>query len=141
MARKLLGEILRQKGKITPEQLQDALGRQRETEEVLGHILFHIGAVSERDLQEAWGIQLGREFIDLRQTLLSAELIAKLDGDLARRYTAVPVREEGGAVVVAIANPLDVRALGDIAKNIGQPVKSAVASASDLEDTIQKYYG
>ena len=141
MARKLLGEILRQKGKITPEQLQDALGRQRETEEVLGHILFHIGAVSERDLQEAWGIQLGREFIDLRQTLLSAELIAKLDGDLARRYTAVPVREEEGAVVVAIANPLDVRALGEIAKNIGQPVKSAVASASDLEDTIQKYYG
>ena len=139
--RKLLGEILRESGKISSEQLEEALGRQRDTEEVLGHILFDLGAVSERDLQEAWGIQLGREFIDLKQTLLSAELIRKLSGNLARRYCAIPVREEHGAVVVAMANPLDVRALGEIAKEMGKSVRSAIASASELEEAIEKYYG
>jgi len=140
MARKLLGEILREKGKVSPEQLREALSRQRDSAEILGHILFHLGAVSERDLQEAWGIQLGQEFIDLRQTLLSADLIGRLSGELARRHGVIPVREEEGTVVVAMSNPLDVRALGDIAKDLGQPVKSAVASASDLEEAIQKYY-
>jgi len=140
MPRKLLGEILRENGKITAEQLREALARQRETEEILGHILFDVGAVSERDLQEAWGVQLGREFIDLRQTLLSSELIGRLSGDLARRYSAIPVREEDGTVIIAMVNPLDVRALGEIAKHIGAPVKSAIASASDLDDAIAKYY-
>ena len=63
--RKLLGEILRESGKITTEQLEEALGRQRDTEEVLGHILVDLGAVSERDRQEAWGSQLGRACSDL----------------------------------------------------------------------------
>ena len=140
MARKLLGEILREKGKITAEQLKEALGRQRETKEVLGHILYHLGDVTEGDLQEAWGIQLGMEYIDLRQTLLSAELIGKLSSEIARRCWAIPVREEDGTIVVAIANPLDVRALGEIAKHMGSPVKSAIASACELEEAIEKYY-
>ena len=140
MARKLLGEILRESGKITPEQLGQALQRQRETEEVLGHILFDLGAVSERDLQEAWGVQLGREFVDLHQTLLSAELIERFGGELARRHCAIPVREEGGTVVVAMAYPLDVRALAEMARRLGRPVRSAIASASELDDAIQKYY-
>ena len=140
MARKLLGEILRESGKITPEQLGHALQLQRETEEVLGHILFDLGAVSERDLQEAWGVQLGREFVDLHQTLLSAELIERVGGERARRHGAIPVREEGGTVVVAMANPLDVRALAEMARRLGRPVRSAIASASELDDAIQKYY-
>ena len=140
MPRKLLGEILRRQGKITPEQLEKALSHQRESREILGRILYHLGAVDERDLQEAWGVQLGMEFIDLPQTLLSAELIKRLTGEMARRYWAIPVREEEGMVVVAMANPLDVRALGEIAKQIGSPVRSAIASANELEEAIEKYY-
>jgi len=140
MSRKLLGEILREKGRISPEELEQALSRQRETHEILGRILFDLGAVTERDLQEAWGVQLGREFIDLQQELLSADLIRQLGRDLARRYCAIPVREEGETVVVAMANPLDVRALSEIAKQLRRPVKSAIASASELDEAIERYY-
>ena len=140
MAKKLLGEILREQGKITPELLEEALGRQRETREILGRILYHLEAVDERDLQEAWSIQLGKEFIDLRQALLSSDLIARLPREMARRYSAIPVREEKGTVVVAMSNPLDVRALSEIAAHLGAPVKSAIASASDLDDAVDKYY-
>jgi len=143
MARKLLGEILREGGKITPEQLRQALDRQRSSDqhEVLGHILYHLGAVTEEDLQEAWSVQLGQEFIDLRQVLLSADLIGQLDAAIARRCCALPVREEAGTVIVAMANPLDVRALGEIANAMGKPVRSAVASASEIDEAIAKYYG
>ena len=141
MARKLLGEILREGGKITPEQLREALERQRDSHEILGHILYHLGAVSEEDLQKAWSVQLGQEYIDLRETLLSSELVGRLDAEVARRWSAIPVREEGETVVVAMANPLDVRALSEIAKAMGRPVRSAVASASEIDEAIQKYYG
>jgi len=140
MTRKLLGEILRDQGKITPEQLEQALNRQRETKEILGRILYRLDAVDERDLQEAWSVQLGKEFIDLRRVLLSSELIGRLPAEMARRYSAIPVREEDGAVVVAMANPLDVRALSEIAAHVQAPVRSAIASAGDLEDALDKYY-
>ncbi|MFO7900726.1 MAG: hypothetical protein R6V58_16900 [Planctomycetota bacterium] len=58
-----------------------------------------------------------------------------------RRHCGLPGREEEDAVIVALVNPLDVRALADIAEDIGRPVKSAVASASELEAAIEKYYG
>ncbi len=142
MGRKLLGEILKEQGKITPEQLADALGRQKESKEILGRILYHLNAVDERDLQEAWGVQLGMEFVDLRQMLLSSELIARLPAEMARRYSAIPVREEAdGTVIVAMANPLDVRAAGEISAHLKAPMRSAIAGASDLDDALDKYYG
>jgi len=141
MARKLLGEILREQGAVAEEDLNTALGRQRDGEkDVLGHILFDLGAASERDLQRAYGLQLGREFVDLRETVLSAELIGRLSGELARRHCAIPIREEDGRVVVALANPLDVRALSEIGKHLGCPVRSAIACASDLEAAIERHY-
>jgi type IV pilus assembly protein PilB len=141
MGRKLLGEILREQGKITPEQLREALDEQKSSNEILGHILFDMGAADERDLQEAWGVQLGREFVDLRQTLLSSELIEKFSPELARRHSALPVHDDGEVVTVALSNPLDVRALGEIARHLGRKVRSAIASAGDLEEAIDKYYG
>jgi type IV pilus assembly protein PilB len=140
MPNKLLGEILQERGKVTTEQIEEALSRQRETSQLIGHILFDLGVVTERDLQEAWGTQLGREFVDLRQTVLSGELLGRLDGELARRHRALPIREERGVVVVAMANPLDVRALGEIANALGSPVRSVIASADELDAAVERHY-
>jgi type IV pilus assembly protein PilB len=141
MSKKLLGEILQERGKVTREQIDEALSRQQETSQLLGHILYDLGVVTERDLQEAWGTQLGREFVDLRQTVLEADLVARLRPDLARRHRALPIREDEGVVVVAMVNPLDVRALGEIANAVGAPVRSVIASADELDAAIDRYYG
>ncbi|HUS59069.1 MAG TPA: hypothetical protein VM141_10495 [Planctomycetota bacterium] len=53
MARKLIGEILREHGKVTEAQIRDALTRQLGCEKAIGRILFDMGLVSEKDISQA----------------------------------------------------------------------------------------
>lgn len=48
--RKRIGEILRDDGFITEEQLQTALTEQKKTGELLGSVLFSLGFISQKDL-------------------------------------------------------------------------------------------
>jgi hypothetical protein len=55
-----LGELLVAKKLITPEQLQKALVRQRETSEPLGSTLVKLGYISEKQLLAALSEQADR---------------------------------------------------------------------------------
>jgi len=53
MARKLLGEILREHGKVTEAQIREALTRQHDCEKVIGRILSDMGLVDDDDISQA----------------------------------------------------------------------------------------
>jgi type IV pilus assembly protein PilB len=50
ITRKRIGEMLREEGRITEEQLQTALAEQKKTGELLGAILFSHGFITQQDL-------------------------------------------------------------------------------------------
>ena len=54
-----LGQLLRNAGLITEEELQIALEQQKRTGERLGSILVSLGIIDEQSLLEALGISLG----------------------------------------------------------------------------------
>ena len=53
MARKLLGEILREHGTVTEAQIREALTRQRDCEKAIGRILSDMGLVDDDDIAQA----------------------------------------------------------------------------------------
>jgi hypothetical protein len=61
-SRRRLGEILLERGLITPRQLSDALKAQRRTQERLGRTLVHLGYLSELDMFAAVSAQDGLPF-------------------------------------------------------------------------------
>jgi methylphosphotriester-DNA--protein-cysteine methyltransferase len=60
-----IGDILVGKRWITPEQLERALQRHKETGERLGSVLVHMGYISEEQLLRALSEQLDRPAIEL----------------------------------------------------------------------------
>jgi hypothetical protein len=60
--RKLLGELMVEKGLITSGQLRDALAEQRRSQEKLGRILVDMGYVSELEMFRAVSEQFGLPF-------------------------------------------------------------------------------
>jgi hypothetical protein len=60
--RKLLGEVMLEKGLITPRQLSDALRAQEHANEKLGRILVNWGYVSELDMFRSVSEQYGLPF-------------------------------------------------------------------------------
>lgn len=60
-----LGDLLVKLNKITPDQLQAVLERQRETGEMMGKILSDWGLVTEEDIDEAVRSQIEEEIFDI----------------------------------------------------------------------------
>ncbi len=76
--RKLLGELLIQARRITPEQLELALSKQLASNEKLGEVLVRLGLISERELDAVLAFQRhqGREVAGSEQFRLGQILVA-----------------------------------------------------------------
>lgn len=139
--RRRIGDILVEGGVVTPEQLQEALARQRRTRERLGRVLVEMGAATELQIAQALADQLGLRFINLAGQRLDPAAIRLVPEVLARKRRIVPVSFDGDSLLVALADPLDVFAIDDVAIAARRPVKGAVALESDIAAAIERAYG
>ena len=57
-SQKVLGQILVEQKKLTPEELERVLLAQKETKFRIGHQIINLGFVSEEDLEKGEEIQL-----------------------------------------------------------------------------------
>jgi type IV pilus assembly protein PilB len=136
---KQLGQILIEQGLITPEQLDHALEEHRRTPKSLGRTLIDLGLIKESDLVRALAEQVGLEFVDLADYPVDAAVTGLLPDTLARRYRAIPIGERDGKLLVAMSDPANVYALDDIRTITNRDVQPLVATASDVEQAIQKF--
>lgn len=135
-----LGDILVDHGAITPLDLDEALQRQRLTGEMLGRVLVQMGLCDEQAVVEALGVQSGMERIDLTKMQIRDETLRKVAPDIARFYNIVPVREEDGVLVVALADPLNMSVIDDLSQILGMRVRGAVSNDQDVSAFIKKNY-
>jgi type IV pilus assembly protein PilB len=138
---KQLGQILIELGHITQDQLDQALEEHRRTPKALGRVLIDMGFIQESDLVRALAEQVGLEFVDLTDFPIDATVTVLLPEGLSRRYRALPIGERDGKLLVAMSDPTNVYALDDIRTITGREVQPLVATASDVEQAIQRYSG
>ena len=77
--RKLLGQILKEKGWIHEGHVQEALAIQREKGGPIGKILITLGRLKEAQLQLALGVQQGFEIVDLDKVEVPPEVAKRVD--------------------------------------------------------------
>ena len=136
-----LGDLLVQNGIITAAQLDMALTQQRESGRKLGQELIAQHLVTEEDLLNFLARQLHLERIDLSRQALDPQLVSQLPESLARRYRAIPLRDQGERYVVGMADPTDLPALDAISRAMGKPVKLALISETELLRVLPQLYG
>jgi type IV pilus assembly protein PilB len=121
--------------------LQAALARQRETKGRVGETLIQLGFVTEHELFTILASQLGLPQIDPAQTPCDADALALVPAEVARKYTALPIRFEGKRLVVALADPLDYDAIRDLSFCSGAAIQPVLAVRRVLLDAIEARYG
>jgi len=137
-----LGEIFVREGLITPEQLEEALEKQRQsrTQTPLGDILVSMGLISERDKVRCLAIDWNVEFIDLTETPPDPEVAKMLPAEMARKLRSIPVTVRNGRLLVATRAPLNVFAMDEIRAVTGMEVDPAFATEDDLNAAIDTVY-
>ncbi len=140
ITRKRLGDLLIERGKLTPDQLQTALARQRETGGRVGQTLIEMGYVTEGELFAMLAGQLGLPQVDLAHTSSDPDALLLIPPALARKYTALPIRFEGKRLVVALADPLDYEAIQDLGFCSGAHIQAVLSPRRALVEAIEARY-
>ncbi|GIU89517.1 MAG: hypothetical protein KatS3mg010_0616 [Acidimicrobiia bacterium] len=84
--------------------------------------------------------QVGLEFVDLSERVADPSVATVVSEALARRYQAIPIGWDDGRLVVAMADPSNVFAVDDIRALAGAEVKTVVATATQILETIDQLY-
>jgi type IV pilus assembly protein PilB len=138
---KRLGEMLLEAKLITPEDLTAAIAEQRKSGQLLGATLIKMGLVTEQALLQQLQRQLGLQLIDLNDTAVDEQALAKVKEELAKKHGALPIEIEGrSTLVIAMADPLNVAALEDLRFQSGMYIRPVLASSSAIAEAIERYY-
>jgi type II secretory ATPase GspE/PulE/Tfp pilus assembly ATPase PilB-like protein len=136
-----LGAKLLELELITEEQLSAALAIQRKySSRHLGHILVDLGYLTEEDLRQVLCAQLGVPLIRLPQLRIDRAVLRVLPETLVQQCRAVPVCRMDGRLVVAVADPLDQRAIERVRFFAQQPVTPVMAPPQDIDQAIRNHY-
>lgn len=137
--KKPLGDLLIKAGLIGPPDLQKALEVQRTSGHRLGEVLVALGYLTEADVARAVASQLDIPFVadhELQVDLFSARLIPP---SVARKTNAIPMREERGRLLVAMADPLDVFSLDEIRHLTRRNVQPVACTRQGVMKAITQY--
>ena len=137
---KKLGEMLKDAGLIDDFQLQTALSHQRNWGGKLGSILIELAFVREEDVAAVIAEKLHIPYVNLFEPEVSESVIRMIKADIAKKYHVVPVRKDGGALVLAMFDPFDIEAVDEIRFITGLNIKPSLAMDSEIKDAIRKYY-
>jgi type IV pilus assembly protein PilB len=138
--RQLTGMLIR-RGIISLPELKQLEDLSSETGESIKDILFRDNRLDEGQLVDILSEQYNVPKIELSELDIDPEVVAILSGQIVNRYKVVPISRIGNTLTVAMTDPSNMNAQDDIKFLTDYNVEVVVASASDIEDAIAKYYG
>jgi len=135
-----IGELLLNEKRITPQQLEDALGAHRQHGGKLGAHLVRLGYIRDEEITAVISKQYGVPSIGLSQFEIDASVIRLVPVETAQKYEIVPVSRVGATLTIAMTDPTNVFAMDDIKFMTGYNVEPVVASETAVIEAITRYY-
>ena len=84
---------------------------------------------------------LGWPYLDLAKLTVDNEARGKISTKIAFQYFTIPVAVNNGILQVAASDPFDAAMLNAVRFDAKMPVSIALATRSDVEKALKKYYG
>lgn len=144
MEDKGIADSLLAEGILDQSTLQQACERQQGPDEGkrLGDILIAMGVINEDQWIRALSRQLKLPYLEsLSEEMVDKDLVARVPLNFLLAHQLIPLREEGGIVTVAMANPLEVQPLDDIRLLLEKEVKAVVSRPDEIVQVANRCYG
>lgn len=136
-----IGEVLKEYGYITEEQLQEALSAQKEDRsKKLGEHLINLGFITEIQMLTALSDKLNEPLIDLNNINVDVSAVAKIPDTLAKKYHIIAFSMDGGRLSIATNDPLNFYALEDIRLVTSMDLDVNLALKDGIDQAIDYYY-
>ena len=135
------GELLIERGRITPEQLTDALKLRQDPKERLGQTLVRLGLITEREVVELLAQQFSLPIASAeRLSKANPKAIELVPEHLARQAGLLALTRIEDVLEVAVGDPLDVVSLDHLRALTGCRLQLYVGTPSEVHEAIDEFY-
>lgn len=137
-----LGRVLTKLGKVSREQVHQALEVQKTRKELLGKLLIEMGICKATDIAEGLAGQAGIAYADLTNFSLPDELKDVIPSENIRQYEVVPIEfnPTSKRLKIAMKTPDNFRAVDDLRVLMGFNVEAVVADPAIVDSLIKKHF-
>ncbi len=137
---KPLGQLLRERGLISEDDLKNALALQQEKPDKLGRILIDLGYVAERDVLATISDQLKVPVFGAEYPAVPVEP-DRLPFRFLRTFNVIPVHLENNILTLVLADPLDLETQNSIRLRTGFALQIFLASEAEIQAQLERLYG
>ncbi len=133
-------EILLKGQHITKEQLERALGLQKERGVPLRRVLVDEGIITEEVLLSLLSEQLYIPTLRLAKFRFDVEVINLIPERMAKLYNTIPLSKIGSTITVAMSDPLNIFALDDLSNFTGCNIDIVLSPEDEINHAIDSQY-
>jgi type IV pilus assembly protein PilB len=141
MKKKRLGEVLRERGHITPADLTKVIEEQQGKLIHLGELMLERGAVAKKDLGAALTEVTRIAYVDCDNIEPDPEVLKILPHAVAKRCSVLPLHCQGNKLVVVMAEPQNLAILDELRFLTGMDIVTRLAFRSEIQTAVEKWYG
>jgi len=138
--RRKLGEVLLSVGAITEEQLNHSLEVQQIKKQRIGEVLVSLGYVTKDQITEALAAKLQLDIVLCSDYLIEDDIKRLVSKDIARKHLVFPLGKKDGALILAMADPLDSNAINEISFSTRLRVIPVLSYVWSIEMAIEDNY-
>jgi type IV pilus assembly protein PilB len=140
MKKKKIGEVLQDRGKISPADLQKVIGEQQGKVIHLGELMLERGLVAKEDLGAALEEVSRIPYVDCASIIPDLGALKLVPRSMAERLCALPVRTEQKRLIVAMAAPQNLADLDELRFTTGFEISPRLSFRTELQSAIDKHY-
>jgi type II secretory ATPase GspE/PulE/Tfp pilus assembly ATPase PilB-like protein len=135
-----LAELLTEAGMVSADDVGRARRALSGTETIVEHLLART-PLTQEDVARTLAANAGIPFVKLSEIALDPNIIQAVSDETATRYRIIPVQDDGLALTVAIADPLDFDSLDSLPHLIGRELNLVCATRDDVQEHLRQFYG
>ena len=135
-----IADVLVEQGVVSVDLLKEVQAESITTGKQVEDLLLERGYINDIQLSKAKGKYYNIPYIALGEIGASPEALNQVPEGVARRYLLLPfaVDKSKRTLSIAMANPLDLRAIDFVEKKTGYQIVRHLATATDLETAINE---
>lgn len=125
---------------VSAETFEQAARQAKEKNSILVHVLIEMGVAEQEKLLQIYSKSYNVQYANLASMDIPDNIIDLIPKDLAQRSVIVPIDRVGNHIIIAMANPHDLKLIDLIRFKTGYSPKPVIAALSDLHAALGRYY-
>ncbi|TVL99286.1 MAG: pilus assembly protein PilB [Candidatus Brocadia sp. WS118] len=138
--KRLFGQLLKDKGFVTEEQIKEALAIQKQKGGLLGDILISLHYVTNNQIMQALSEHMGLEVVDIETMEIPSEIIHLVPHAIAHLYHIIPIGMQDNILTIAQEDALNFETIDDLRLLLKHSIKSVLCNKNSVTRALEKYY-